>query len=256
MSGFNNLTKTLSFNIYDLSYLASAGEICALRDYINEQYHSERLTGMLRDVARIIGANILNVATADYEPSGASTTLLISEETPALAGVTNQQSPGPLPEAVVAHLDKSHLTAHTYPENKPVAGVNIVRTDIDVSTCGMISPLKALNYLIHSFKSDVVFLDYRVRGFTRDKTGHKLFMDHEINSIQNYINEATLNNFFCVDQNLPDAHIFHSRMLRKAFSPDKYLLGKEEDSLEPAKHEFIKQQIMDELDEIYQNIPN
>ena len=30
-------------------------------------------------------------------------------------------------------------------------------------------------------------MDYRVRGFTRDTSGRKLFIDHEIGSIQNYI---------------------------------------------------------------------
>ncbi|MDX1519430.1 MAG: S-adenosylmethionine decarboxylase, partial [Gammaproteobacteria bacterium] len=70
LSGFNNLTKTLSFNIYDVSYLCSDADIPAHIEYVNDQYSSSRLTGILRDVARIIGANVLNVATADYEPAG------------------------------------------------------------------------------------------------------------------------------------------------------------------------------------------
>jgi len=76
----------------------------------------------------------------------------------------NSQSPGPLPETVLAHLDKSHITVHTYPESHPDNGISTFRADIDVSTCGRISPLKALNYLIHSFESDVVTMDYKVRG--------------------------------------------------------------------------------------------
>ena len=56
-----------------------------------------------------------------------------------------------------------------------------------MSTCGRISPLKALNYLIHSFESDIVIMDYRVRGFTRDIRGKKHYIDHSINSIQNYL---------------------------------------------------------------------
>ena len=49
--------------------------------------------------------------------------------------------------------------------------------DIDVATCGTISPLKALNYLIGSFDSDIITIDYRVRGFTRDMDGKKHFID-------------------------------------------------------------------------------
>jgi S-adenosylmethionine decarboxylase len=58
-----------------------------------------------------------------------------------------------------------------------------------VSTCGVISPLNALNYLIHQLESDIVTIDYRVRGFTRDINGMKHFIDHEINSIQNFMSD-------------------------------------------------------------------
>ena len=98
--GFNNLTKTLSFNIYDVSYARTEAEIKEYMDYIDEEYNSDRLTQILEDVASIIGANILNVAKADYEPLGASVTLLISEEVPAMSGVTNSESPGPTPESL------------------------------------------------------------------------------------------------------------------------------------------------------------
>ena len=103
-------------------------------DYIDGAYNSTRLTRILEDVANIIGANILNIAKADYEPLGASVTLLISEEIPAMAGVTNSESPGQTPETLVAHLDKSHITVHTYPETHPEKGICTFRADIDVST--------------------------------------------------------------------------------------------------------------------------
>jgi len=51
----------------------------------------------------------------------------------------------------------------------------------------VISPLRALNYLIDSFESDIVTMDYRVRGFTRDVKGRKHYIDHKINSIQDYL---------------------------------------------------------------------
>lgn len=77
--GFNNLTKTLSFNIYDVCYAKGAREQKEYIDYIDEQYNSERLTGILCDVTDIIGANVLNISKQDYDPQGASVTLLISE---------------------------------------------------------------------------------------------------------------------------------------------------------------------------------
>ena len=195
--GFNNLTKTLSFNIYDICYAKDLEHRKGYIEYIDEQYNSKRLTKILSNVSAIIGANILNISSQDYEPQGASVTMLICEEkinNESMDSCCDAETPGPLPDTVLAHLDKSHITVHTYPESHPDDGISTFRADIDVSTCGRISPLKALNYLIHSFDSDIITIDYRVRGFTRDVEGRKLFIDHKINSIQNYISNDTKEN--------------------------------------------------------------
>lgn len=91
-------------------------------------------------------------------------TILVSEEPIDPRDVDTSEHPGPLPNSVVAHLDKSHICVHTYPESHPEGGLCTFRADIEVSTCGVISPLKALNYLIHQLESDIVTIDYRVRG--------------------------------------------------------------------------------------------
>ena len=62
LQGFNNLTKALSFNIYDICYAVTPEQRDRYIEYIDEQYDSDRLTNILTDVAEIIGANILNVA--------------------------------------------------------------------------------------------------------------------------------------------------------------------------------------------------
>ena len=77
--GFNNLTKSLSFNIYDVCYAKSAREQKDYIAYIDEQYNSERLTKILFRVTEMIGAHVLNVSRQDYEPQGASVTFLIAE---------------------------------------------------------------------------------------------------------------------------------------------------------------------------------
>ena len=117
LHGFNNLTKTLSFNIYDICYAKTEKHQQEYIEYIDEEYNAERLTKILIDVTRIIGANVLNIAYQDYDPQGASVTMLISELPMKHADLATTESPGPLPEAVVAHLDKSHITVHTYPES-------------------------------------------------------------------------------------------------------------------------------------------
>ena len=251
LHGFNNLTKTLSFNIYDICFAQTDAQQHQYIEYIDEEYNAERLTNILTDVSDIIGANVLNIARQDYEPQGASVTILISEEPLASEKLSNTEAPGPLPDAVVAHLDKSHLTVHTYPESHPDNGISTFRVDIDVSTCGRISPLKALNYLIHSFDSDIVTLDYRVRGFTRDVRGNKHYIDHEINSIQNFIADDTKRLYQLIDVNVYQENIFHTKMLLKEMQLDNYLFGVNAEDLDEAERERISQQLEREMLEIF-----
>lgn len=258
--GFNNLTKTLSFNIYDICYAKTEAHRMGYIEYIDEQYNAERLTKILTNVSSIIGANILNISSQDYEPQGASVTMLISEgkiNSSLEDDSSHTESPGPLPETVLAHLDKSHITVHTYPESHPDDGISTFRADIDVSTCGKISPLKALNYLIHSFDSDIITIDYRVRGFTRDIEGRKHFIDHKINSIQNYISNDTKELYHMIDVNVYQDHIFHTKMLIKDFDLDNYLFGITKKELLPSEKRKIKQKLKKEMYEIFygKNMP-
>lgn len=257
--GFNNLTKTLSFNIYDICYTRDEEERKAYIDYIDEQYNSERLTNILKDVANMIHASILNIAKQDYEPQGASVTLLISESPLEEHDMDASCNRGVLPvkESVVTHLDKSHITVHTYPESHPEQQLSTFRVDIDVSTCGTISPLKALNYLIGCFDSDVLNLDYRVRGFTRDVSGNKHFLDHKISSIQEFIDPQILKRYSVIDMNLDHSNLYHTKMMLQNFVLDNYLFRIESQSLSEQEIISIKQQIHQEMVEIFygMNIP-
>ena len=251
LKDFNNLTKTLSFNIYDICYARDEAQRREYIEYIDEEYNAERLTKILTDVCEIVGATVLNIAHQDYEPQGSSVTMLISEEPMNSEGISNAEAPGPLPDAVVAHLDKSHITVHTYPESHPDNGISTFRVDIDVSTCGRISPLKALNYLIHSFDSDIVTMDYRVRGFTRDVDGFKHYIDHEINSIQNFIAEDTKERYEMIDVNVYQENIFHTKMMLKKFELDNYLFGVSELELDAGVRESINERLKKEMLEIF-----
>lgn len=198
---------------------------------------------------------MLNVAKQDYIPQGASVTLLVSEGPVGDAEEESfEESPGPLPDHVVMHLDKSHITVHTYPEFHPYEGISTFRADIDVSTCGEISPLKALNYLIHSFDTDIMTIDYRVRGFTRDIDGNKLFIDHDISSIQNYIPSSIQQQFDMIDINVYQHHIFHTKCKLKEFDLNNYLFGYTKDKLSAEEQQEITEQLKTEMDEIYYGI--
>jgi len=257
LQGFNSLTKTLSFNIYDVCYARSKAHRREYIEYIDEAYNSERLTQILKDVAEIIDAEILNIAYEDYDPQGASVTMLIAEE-PMLKGpLRDVEEPGPLPDVAVAHLDKSHITVHTYPESHPLDGISTFRADIDVATCGWISPLKALNYLIHSFESDIVIADYRVRGFTRDIKGIKHYIDHKISSIQNFISRDTKARYQMIDVNVYQENIFHTKMMLKGFDLDAYLFGEGQEAFSKKEQAAIEKILLQEISEIFhgRNVP-
>ena len=239
--GFNNLTKSLSFNIYDVCYAKTKREQVDYIAYIDEQYNSERLTGILSHVTEMIGANVLNISKQDYDPQGASVTFLIAEGSMIPIGG----------DAVVGHLDKSHVTVHTYPEYHPETCLATFRVDIDVATCGEITPLSTLDYLIGSFDSDIITMDYRVRGFTRDVAGKKLFMDHKITSIQDYIDKKTLLKYDAVDINVYEANLFHTKMLIKEVDLQNYLFNTDVYELPPKTRLDITDSLRREMIEIF-----
>ena len=240
--GFNNLTKSLSFNIYDICYAKTEREQKDYIEYIDEQYNSERLTKILFHMTEMIGATVLNISKQDYEPQGASVTFLIAEQS---------MIPQKSGETVVAHLDKSHVTVHTYPEYHPDSFIATFRVDIDVATCGEITPLSTLDYLIGSFDSDIITMDYRVRGFTRNISGEKLFIDHKIKSIQDYINDEVLEKYDAVDINIYQSNIFHTKMLIKNIDLKNYLFNTDVYELPPKTRLQISNSLQREMIEIF-----
>ena len=261
--GFNNLTKTLSFNIYDVCYAKSEREQKDYIAYIDEQYNSDRLTKILCKVTEMVGAHVLNISKQDYDPQGASVTLLITEKAlPAklidkscnLGKYSDEDAEAKIVatrDSVVGHLDKSHVTVHTYPEYHPGNSIATFRVDIDVATCGEISPLNVLDYLIGSFDSDIITIDYKVRGFTRSIDGYKLFIDHKITSIQDYISEETLKKYDAVDINVYEANMFHTKMLIKEIELQNYLFNTDVYEINPKTRLKISTNLRREMIEIF-----
>ena len=269
--GFNNLTKTLSFNIYDICYAETEREQKDYIAYIDEQYNSERLTKILIRVAEMIGAQVLNISKQDYEPQGASVNVLIAEERISPENIDkscNQGKPffeeigidsqsmkkgntSQDTDTVHAHLDKSHITVHTFPEYHPDNSISTFRVDIDIATCGETSPLNTLNYLIDSFDSDIITIDYRIRGFTRDISGKKFFTDHNITSIQDYIELEKLKIYDAIDVNVYQSNIFHTKMLIKEIELKNYLFNQDVYEIAPKKRLEITDRLRKEMIEIY-----
>ena len=140
---------------------------------------------------------------------------------------------------------------HTYPEYHPDTNIATFRVDIDVATCGKITPLTALDYLIGSFDSDIITMDYRVRGFTRNVSGEKLFIDHYITSIQDYIDNKILDRYDAVDINVYQANMFHTKMLIKEIELQNYLFNTDVRELSPRNRLEIMNGLRKEMIEIF-----
>jgi len=237
--GFNNLTKNLSFSLYKLHYLNDKQAHRDYNGYINKLFCADNLTELLTNLCHAIGGNVLNIAKQDYQPQGASVTLMISEDA--------------LPESLVAHLDKSHLCIHTYPEESPQDGVAIFRADIELSTCGVISPLKVVNYIIEEFETDVADIDYRIRGMTRDSHGRKLFIDEKIENISEYFSPNLFANFQVVNHNFYAQGLFHSKLCIKEVQLGRYLFGCKKNDLSELQQDNIQIQIHREIQQLFAN---
>ncbi len=208
LHGFNNLTKAVSFNLYAFFLARSESErrVCAAA--IDEKFNANRITKVLRRVAEIIDADVLSVSAQDYEPHGASALLLMGERCGHVS--------------VGAHLTKSHICAHTYPDWTDPKGICSFRIDIDVATCGAIVPLRALDFMLQSFDNDVIVVDYVVRGSTRDADGRRVYLDHSLRSIQDFIDPQILSSYHCEDLILQHQNIWRTKMRRDQLDAKRY----------------------------------
>lgn len=241
LSGFNNLRKLLSFSFYDFVVAQDEADRTSYAAYLNERYAAARIRGLLERIAEIIDAEVLSASEQDYEPYGASALLLLSDE----AGA------GPAPgwaASVRMHLDKSHIAAHTYPDFAHPSGILGFRVDIELSTCGEISPLRSLDEIFRFFDTDVVVIDYLVRGYTRAEDGSHVFMDHEVPSIAHFIDPGILAQFEQVVRDLPAAHTWQLKLLRTAVEPSEYF----------APHKPVDEQrlaaVLDEMRTIFERL--
>ena len=212
LHGFNNLTKSLSISLYQANYIEDDSCIKTYNAEIYTQYNAVSLGELLNGYVDKIGATILNSSVQDYSPQGASVNIMIAEA----------EEP-PTAQRIFNHLDKSHICAHTYPEEFCYQGMAYFRLDLEISTCGVISPLVLLEDIFKSFSPDLIFIDYRVRGVNIDKDRNKQFLDHAMNSIQNYLPSALSNLYQVEDYNSLKQHIFHSRFIIKQLEENKVL---------------------------------
>lgn len=242
--GFNNLTKNLSFSLYKMHYHTHHTE--SYNKHIKELYSADKLNTFLTTICHAIGGNVLNIAKQDYQPQGASVTLMISEE--------SQAEPIPDINSIVAHLDKSHLCIHTYPEESPQNNISIFRADIELSTCGVISPLKVINYIIKSFDADVIDIDYRIRGMTRDRQGKKLFNIDKVSNIEEFLSPEITKNYSINENNFHRQNLFHATLRRKTVLLKNHTVESNKSSLTKSEQQSITSSLEIEMQQLFTKI--
>lgn len=220
LSGFNNLTKILSFNLYDFCLTFGDKQKEEYINWINEKYSAEKIIQISREICSIIESDIISESKMNYDPVGASTMTLMSD---IKGGKWEEVSSSP---GYKAHLTKSHLTSHTYPDASDPNGICTYRVDFDIATCGDIIPLRAINHLFKAFECDVVYIDYVVRGYTRLSNGKKIYNDEYFNSIQDFIDPEILKNFaYHSDLNIPRDNIWQTKLMAKEFGPERFVFN-------------------------------
>jgi len=211
LHGFNNLTKSLGVSLYKIAYVDSQIDKSRYITNINKNFNAEALSSLLETLAGSIGGRILNSAKQDYQPQGASVTIMIADE---------EVPQNIKASSIVNHLDKSHLCVHTYPEEHFIDNIAIFRADFEISTCGIIPPLKVVNKLLEELDADLLSVDYRVRGFNQLESGKKEFIDHEIEAIEQYITPEHISNYQLNSTNFPALNLFHTTLLKRNLKAD------------------------------------
>lgn len=80
-----------------------------------------------------------------------------------------------------------------------------------------------------------------MRGFTRLANGKKVFINHDIDTIRDYIDENTQSRYKFINVNIYQENIFHTKMMLKSLDLNTYLFGKTKDELdETLQDEYLK----------------
>jgi S-adenosylmethionine decarboxylase len=87
--------------------------------------------------------------------------------------------------------------------------------------------------------------------------GKKIFIDHRINSIQNYIAPDLRHKYDMIDVNVYQENMFHTKMILHDFRLDDYLFDMKESDLDKKEAKRIRRLLKQEMYEIFngRNMP-
>ena len=130
-------------------------------------------------------------------------------------------------------------------------GLATFRVDIDVATCGEITPFRPLTILslpLILISSPLITGCGALLGTSPVKS---LFLDHKITSIQDFISPEILIKYDAIDLNVYEANLFHTKLLIKELDLQNYLLTQMTYELPPKERMEIAASLRQEMIEIF-----
>ncbi len=194
---FNNLNKNINICLYNIYYINNIIEFKKYNQYINNILNSKKIIKILNKICKSINCKIIYINKKKY-CNGINIYILINDN------INNKIT-------ISYNINYIYFNIYTYNYNN----IYFFKIDINIYTCSIKNPLKSINYIINKFKSNIIVIDYKIRGYNLDINNKKIFLDHKINSIQNFISKNIKKKYDIIDINIYQENIFYTKMISK-----------------------------------------
>ena len=162
----SNTSQSLVINTY-YGYMCSEKNKILINKKIENIFSASFMMKMMHDISKTLGTNIIHTSSHSFEPSGVSLASVIESNEPIFGS------------SGVAHLSESHISFHSYFENR-LSDVIILRLELHISSCSRKSVYFALNDISKNNqfnKFDAITIDFFHRGLdleSYENTGNNI----------------------------------------------------------------------------------
>ncbi len=239
IKNFSNINENINISIYNIYYINSKNTYKYYINYINNIYNNKNLIKLIKKISKKTNSKILHTYKLNYK-------LKLNKKKKTINITKN---------ILLSYLyNNNNICIYTYIENYSKNKIYTIRTDINIYSCGLISPLNYINNIILFFKSDLININYIINGFTKDINGKKYFINNKISSVKNFIKKKIIKNYDFLEINIYQENLFNIKMIIKNINIKNYIfknLIKKKYILSKKKKNKIIKSIFKEMYEIY-----
>ncbi len=197
-----NLNKKLNICIYNVYYINNIDKYNI--HYINNKYNKCEFKKILIKIYKIINYNNLNIKKKNK----------IFKKYFIIWTINKKKS-----------IKNNYIFINKNIEKYKNNNLYNIKIDIEISIFNSTSPLKIIDYIILKFNPDLLFIDYKIKGFNIDINNEKIFIDKKITSIQKYIKKEIKKKYDLFDINIYQENIFFTKMIIKYININKYIFN-------------------------------